>query len=98
MAVIEVRWLLSVICGLIFVVCVWVSIATSVRWFQKRKTGSGLWFIGSVAAFIGVMLAPIGSPARRLLYALLPLAFEAMLFVTFMLIDRHQSGKGGNAD
>ncbi len=84
----EFRWILAAACGLFFLICVSVSFAVAVRWYWKRERGSGLWFAGSIVAFAGVLLAPVGTLWQRLPYALLPLAFELLLLAALVLIDR----------
>ena len=71
--------------------CVTISIFTAVRWYRERKTGSGLWFAGSIVAFGGVLLLPIGTLTQRVFYAFLPLVFEIMLFAVFWAADRYMT-------
>jgi hypothetical protein len=94
--VIEIRWILASICGLFFVMCVTISISTAIRWYRERKTGSGLWFAGSIVAFGGVLLLPIGTLTQRVFYAFLPLVFEIMLFAAFWVVDRYMTRNDGN--
>lgn len=93
----EIRWFLAAICALFYLICMTISVASSVRWLRKRKSGSGLWFVGSIAAFVGALLAPIGTPTQRLPFAFLPLAFEALLFAGLWTVNRFVTEKDGDA-
>jgi hypothetical protein len=93
----EIRWVLASACGLFFVICLSINISAAVRWYRARKTGSGVWFAGSIVAFGGALLLPIGTLTQRIFYAFLPLVFEIMLFAAFWVVDRYMTRDHGDA-
>jgi hypothetical protein len=82
------RWFLSIVSIGCFAVCMTVLTGLAIRRLRTGISASGLSFVGSFAAFAGVLILPVGNVATRLPYAFLPFVLESGYFFFNLFMDR----------
>lgn len=88
---VEARWIAA---GLLFVfaaMCWFITVGIAVRYYRTGKSGSGLPFVGSVAAFLGLLVLPLGTMGQRASHGLLPVGFEFLLLAFLVVLTRRNS-------
>jgi hypothetical protein len=83
-----IRWILTGLGLLFFLLCFAATIAASVRWIRTGKRGSGLPIVGSIAAAAGIMAAPIGARSQRIGIACIPFAIEAVTYLVLTVMGK----------
>lgn len=83
-----IRWILTCLGLLFFLLCFATTIAASVRWIRTGKTGSGLPIVGSIVAAAGIMVAPLDAHSHRIGIACIPFAIEAATYLMLTVIGK----------
>ena len=82
------RCFLSIVSIGYFAVCMIVLTGLAIRRLRSGISASGLAFMGSFAAFAGILIIPVGSVTARLPYGFLPFLLESTYFIFNLLMDQ----------
>ncbi|QEG21971.1 hypothetical protein MFFC18_18320 [Mariniblastus fucicola] len=84
---IALRWILGLTCLSLYSVMIISLLMMAVRRIRTGQFASGLSFVPSALATIGILMLPISTVGYRAAFAILPFAFESMYFVFNVAYD-----------
>jgi hypothetical protein len=67
------------------------SIGVAIRFALTGKRGSGLWFVGSIAATVGILVLPVETFFDRLTWCWVPVAGEGLVILIVYWMSRRKT-------